>query len=364
MKNEMTGKERWLATFASKPVDRLVFWPKITYAYALHRNKQSVDYAGLAGSDKHSWSGSVFKEEYTNGASYSDIALDELTKRHIFKTKYGELKGLSKFDAKTHTWHPVEYPVQSLNDLKIMTEWFLAKVNTPDRDKIAAEKEQYKRHGEDTLVAAVIKGDTKGKSPLMNFLEFIAGIETGQYLLIDHPDETAALFEAMHKSLLTQLQITAEHSPADMVYLFEDTSTTLISPAQYKDHCFNMINDYGRALHAGGKLFALHMCGHLKALLPMLNETVSDIFEALSPPTVGDTDLVTARAACPTKAFMGGTNATMWQTSPQETIDYLQSQFDALPHLRGLVITSGGEMPPSCDLDYIKKVGDFVKSVR
>jgi len=364
MKNEMKGKERWLATFAQQPIDRLVFWPKITYAYNLHRNDKSTDFAELAGSDKHAWSGPVFTEGYTNGASFSETKLDELTARQTYITKYGTLTGLSKFDPVTNTWHPVEYPVQTLEDIKIMTEWFSSKVNSPDKEKIADAKLSYDKHGEDALVAAVLSGHVKGKSPLMNFVEYTAGIETGQYLLMDYPDETHELLKAMHKSLLSQLEITAEHSPADMVYLFEDTSTTLISPTQYKDYCFDMINDYGRTLNAGGKLLALHMCGHLKALLPILNETVSDIFEALSPPTVGDTDLVTARAACPTKAFMGGTNASMWQTSPKETINYLQSQFDALPHLHGLVITSGGEMPPSCDLEYIKTVGEFVKNMR
>jgi len=367
MKPEMTGKERWLAAMTLKPVDRIVYWPKIAYSYQYHRRLQKdaasvKDYLGYAGADHQGWVDGVYNENYVRGADFKSIILDENTVRQNYITTYGTLTGLTKNDVKTATWHPVEYPVKTIEDIKIMTEWFLSIECTPDSEKIKSAQKQYNQHGDTTVTTTCVGGAVNGKSPLMNFLEYLAGIDIGHYLLADYPAETSALLDAMHQNILSQIKITAEYSPAEVVYLYEDSSTLLTSPTQYQEHCFDYINDYGKALRDGGKLCCLHMCGHLKQLLPMLNQTVSDIFEALSPPTVGDTDLLTARKACPGKAFMGGTNAAMWMTSPDDVINYLNDQFSQLPHLRGLIITSGGEMPPSCDIGFIRRVGEFVKS--
>jgi hypothetical protein len=47
--------------------------------------------------------------------------------------------------------------------------------------------------------------------------------------------------------------------------------------------------DYVDVLHQHGKKAVLHMCGHLKALLPAIRETGLDGINAVTPPPVGNT---------------------------------------------------------------------------
>jgi hypothetical protein len=87
-----------------------------------------------------------------------------------------------------------------------------------------------------------------GESPLMYWIEWMAGIENAHLLLADHETEVETLFDAMHRVLLRKTEIMCENSPADAVYLTENTSTTLISPDQYRRYCARHIG----GCHAAG----------------------------------------------------------------------------------------------------------------
>ena len=69
----------------------------------------------------------------------------------------------------------------------------------------------------------------------------------------------------------------------------ENTSSTLISPDLYRTYSLPQIRDYVDVLHQHGKKAVLHMCGHLKALLPVVRETGLDGINAVTPPPVGTT---------------------------------------------------------------------------
>lgn len=196
----------------------------------------------------------------------------------------------------------------------------------------------------------------------MMFIERLAGIENAHYFLMDHPDEVEELFAAMHEDLLAKTRVAADAGVADCYYFIENTSTTLLSPNQYEQYCARHIHDYGSILSDAGKRVVLHMCGHLKGLLDQLSALPVHAFEAFTSPTLGNTTLADGREACPDVCLIGGTNAMLWMKSSSETIARLEENFDALPHHRGLVITSAGVMPPMCEPDTIKEVADWVRS--
>jgi uroporphyrinogen-III decarboxylase len=110
-----------------------------------------------------------------------------------------------------------------------------------------------------------------------------------------------------------------------------------------------------------GKNMVLHMCGHLKALLPDLNQIQVQAFEAFTSPTLGNTTLLDGRSACPGKCLIGGTNAILWTKTPEEIILKIEEDLDELPHHRGIVVTSAGVMPPLCKPETIKQVCEWVK---
>ena len=367
MTPEMTGKERWIAAIKMEPIDHFLFWPKFSRVYSRFQkgtqfgDMTTTEIMAWTGADADGWLPEITKEIRT----HTDLTIktDNQEKEIVFTTKYGTCKASYSLDEKTNSWHPTAYPIKTVEDIKIMTEWYRDIKHEIDRDILQEAVEKTAWYGDSTIVTTTV-GGLKSESPLMHFMEWLAGIVEGQFLIADYPDEVEELFHVMHQELKQRVRIHAAHSPAELVGLSENTSTTIISPTQYANYNIDHINEYGRIVHEHGKLFQLHMCGHIKNLLPQLATVEADSFEALTPPTVGDTDFVTARAACPNMNLIGGTNATMWVSTPEEVIAYLDDQFAQLPHHRGIVPSSGGELPPICPPAFVKQVCDFVKNYK
>jgi len=212
-------------------------------------------------------------------------------------------------------------------------------------------------HGDDAIIAVSI-----GKSPLMNLVEWLAGIENAHFLLEDYRAEVEELFAANLQNLLRQAELIVEHHPADIFYMVENTSSTLISPEQYRTYCLPQLSEVGKILQQADCPLVLHMCGHLKALLPDVKTLPAAAYEAFTSPTLGDTTLLDGRSVCPDVCLIGGTNATLWTRPLDEILATLANDLDALPHHRGIVVTSAGVMPPICSPETIRTVCEWVKA--
>jgi uroporphyrinogen-III decarboxylase len=357
--NEMTPKERWLAILHMQPVDRLPFWPKLDAAYPRAQVAPFCDMSVDAihdwiGSDKHVWISGGTREIRTRTSTR--VITSGKVRRTIFGTPYGDLERIDQFDEPSQAWHPRKFPVESLEDIRRMTDFYADARLEPDDTALHEIAQRVARVGTRGLTAHSI-----GESPLMHWVEWTAGIERAHYLLADHPRDVEALFEAMHRYLVAKTAILAERSPADVFYMIENTSTTLISPQQYRAYCYRHISDYGEICRANGRRMALHMCGHLKLLLPTLATLPVQAFEAFTSPTLGNTTLLDGRSACPDKCLIGGTNATLWTQSADEIIAQIEQDLDVLPHHRGIAVTSAGVMPPLCKPETIKAVCAWVK---
>ena len=355
----MTVKERWLAALRLQPVDRLPFWPKIDGAYA---RAQAAPFNGMdndalhawVGSDRHVWVGPGLKETRKRTAVDSTRTGDRI--RTVYRTPHGELEEVLQFDGGSQAWHPVVFPVRAVDDIRVMTAVYEDISVEVDRDALAQVTARVNDLGQDAATAAAI-----GTSALMQWVQVLAGVEMAHYLLLDYPEEVEALFAAMHRNLLRRAELTAECSPADTLYLVENTSTTLVSPEQYRQYWFPHIHAYAGITQRAGRILTMHMCGHLKALLPDLAQVPAQAFEAFTSPTVGNTTLLDGRTACPDKCLIGGTNASLWLEPAEKIIAQIERDLDALPHHRGIVITSAGVMPPRCASETVRAVCAWLK---
>ena len=143
----------------------------------------------------------------------------------------------------------------------------------------------------------------------------------------------------------------------------ENTSTTLLSPEIFEKYCWPHLYDYARLIKKYGKNHILHMCGHLKALLPRINQLPSDAIEAYTTPPVGDTTIADRSRWCPTKAVIGGTDATLWLRPLEEISVTLEQSIAQAGSLQGLVLTSAGVMPPRASIEKIRQVREFAKGI-
>ncbi len=358
----MTSKERWLASVKLEPVDRLVFWPKINNSYLSYQSDyfKKMDLDGLhawIGSDRHTGLTSIIRE--IRKTSFLDEQKDGNLRKLIYGTKYGSITATMKFDPSSQAWHPVEFPVKSRQDIEIMTQWYLDSEIDIDTEKLEQSKKEYEKIGQDAATTHSI-----GTTPLMVWVQHLAGIENCHYFLADYQTEVEELFDAMYSKIRRITEILAEHSIADLIYLVENTSTSLISPQQYKKYCYNYIFECGKILKQAGKPLLLHMCGKLKGLLSILSTLPVNGFEAFTSPPVGDTTLYDGRSKCPDKCLIGGTNAILWLEPAEKIISQIEKDLDILDNHRGIVISSAGVMPPFCRPETIKKVCEWIKEYR
>lgn len=355
----MTSRERWLAALRCQAVDRLPFWPKINDSY---RSSQAAPFSRMTDAELHGWIGS---DRHVGGPgcvkTIRNLTSTEQTqengiRRTLFHTPAGTLTSVDRFDALSCSWHPREYPVKGPRDIEAM-RWVFADVRLElDADELEKATALVRNLGEGGIAATGI-----GVSPLMDWLQHLAGIEQGLLLLTDCQADVQSLFEAMHRVLCRRAEIIADRAPYPIVYSVENTSTTIISPGLFRRYCLPHLLDYGRILSPAGKCHVLHMCGHLKAVLPDIASLPAAAIEAFTSPPVGNTTLLDGRAACPDKCLIGGTNAVLWLNDARTIIETLQRDLDALPDSRGVVVTSAGVMPPACNPQTIQQVGDWVK---
>jgi uroporphyrinogen-III decarboxylase len=307
------------------------------------------------GSDEHVGVPSCVREVRTRTSSTETTEGNRRTT--VYRTPFGETRMVRQFDAASQAWHPTVFPVHDRESLRMMTAYFEDTRAELDEARLAAARQRVAEVGEGGLTHTAI-----GESPLMYFVEWLAGVENAHLLLVDYPDEVEALFDAIHRLLLQKTELLAQHSPSDVLYMIENTSTTLISPRQYRTYCLPTITAYGEMTRSYGRVLFLHMCGKLKLLLPDLATLPAQAFEAFTAPPLGSTTLLDGRSACPDTCLVGGTHAMLWTRPAEEIIAQLEQDLDALPHHRGLIITSAGVMPPLCPPETIKAVAEWVQA--
>ncbi len=205
-----------------------------------------------------------------------DTVSGQVTLRRV--TPWGTLTTTLKND------HPVDYPVRSLEDLRILRAIWEASEYVEQAGMEESLVRLNRLIGDDGMYVP-----TLDPSPVQNLLEYEMGMENFYYLLDDHRREVEELLALMHSKRLREYEILARRTTAEVVIPVENTSSMAISPALYRDYSLPQIRDYVEVLHQHGKKAVLHMCGHLKALLPTIRETGLDGINAATPPPVGAT---------------------------------------------------------------------------
>ena len=346
----MTSRERLLAATNLAPVDRLPFWPKLDGAYFARYGERMgarsiSDFHRILGTDEHVMAGGGYRLECPAGISLD--TRETPSERVMTYTVHGHsMVERHVWDGPSCSWVPVQHPVETREDILRMTQFYEAARVVPDQEAID------RCHARFAQSPNALSGWVVGESPLMYFVEWTAGIAEAHFLLTDHQDEVEALFAAHQRLLLDTARFGIGHMRADLYYFIENTSTTLISPDQYARYCAPHIDEYGALFSAADKKLALHMCGHLRLLLPQLARSPAAAFEAFTSPTVGNVTMKDGRLALPGKCLMGGTNATTWLKPLPGVIAELEQALDGLDP-RGVILSSGGVMPPDCDPSVI-----------
>jgi len=210
-------------------------------------------------------------------------------------------------------WHHVEWPIKSLDDLR--TRRFICEHtrHEPDasvHDRLVAEI------GDLGIVAPHV-----ATTPVQELLQVGMGVEGFILALQDHRAEVEDLMARMHALNLESYEIVAA-SDVEVAILCENTSTRMISPALYERYSLGHVRDFGDVMHRYGKVAVVHMCGHIRALLPLIGRTGLDGIDALTPPPTGDTTPGEAWEAIGRQLVVHAVwDPTRWLTCPERDLE-------------------------------------------
>jgi hypothetical protein len=160
-------------------------------------------------------------------------------------------------------------------------------------------------------------------SPMQMLMIDWVGSEGGRfyYHLADHPDLVEGLYGALSRSREPLYEIAAQ-APAPVVLCGDNVDGVLVSPKLFQKYFMPVYEAQARALHAQGKLMAVHMDGRVSNLKDLIGETEIDIVEALHPPPMGDLPLSEALDAWPDKAIWVGFPGSVYAMGPEATRNY------------------------------------------
>ena len=362
--DEMTSRQRLLATYRRQPTDRIPYWAKVTNGNWRRAQPQRVrDWSDRELLDYIHADG-IFGSPRCVAAEAPRVSTERLDDGRggwtlVTRTPDGEMTERWAHDAATGTHHPVEFPVKTVQDLKRYRWLYEGRTCRTSDEEVARSRQR-----RDDVGPRGITLTGWGTSPLMHLIEHVLGQEQTVYFLADWPEETAELIGLMHRANCEMVRRVAEASAADVIVSVENTSTTLLSPALFERFCRAHLIDYGRIIEAAGKMHELHMCGLLLALLERIDGIPAASMEAFTCPPLGNTRLADGRAKAPSKALIGGTCVNVWwRQAPEQIERFIAGELDACRDHRGIVVTTAGVAPQACTAETFRAVGQWLATV-
>ena len=276
----------------------------------------------------------------------------------IYQTPVGDVReSYERRESSPWMAFPVEYKIKTLEDLKVYRYITEAQQHAPSYTNYLEVDQEIGRDGIATTPGPI--------SPFQMLLEVELGVENFYYFLADYPDEMVELMNIMHAKNMEACEIIVE-SPAEVVILYENTSTSYMSPPMFNRYILDHLNEYADLYHEAGKIVLIHACGTLKDIAEELGRGRYDGFCDIAPPPTGDLDLAEAKEVWGNrKVAMGGIDATAFVSlSPEEMKKHVRHILQRISSHRGVILGSGDAVPPGTPLETLRAVTEAVNEFK
>ena len=198
-------------------------------------------------------------------------------------------------------------------------------------------------------------------TPLHRLFVHLMGYERACYALADYPAEMSLLLDLILERHLEACRL-AMASPAPVILTPDNTNADFETPALFQRYALPYFKSVSELCHQHSKVHVAHMCGKLRALLPLIEQTQLDGIESLTPPPFADTQLWEARQALPGVCIIGGVSPHLLVGNYQrsEFEDYLHYLFQRMAPGDGWILSVSDDTPCDADIARFQWVSDFV----
>lgn len=360
MKSDVfTPKQRLLRSIAGEETDRVAWSPFLAYYWEnLPEKTQEMgqfSYMQELGADPLLRG---FYSLYTPVYHGCEVVTSERGGRRdiSYETPVGTLREAYTFAKSANSWFLTEHPVHTEEDFRILQYIF---ENIQLKENYGPFREMWKRVGDGGLVVPVF--GAFDKTPFQALVEHWCGTVDLTYALYDFPEVVEECLAAMEAAAVQAAEISVK-TEAEAFLFWEDSSTTNISPAFFEKYTAPTIQKWGAIMHENGKYLLHHACGHLRDLLPLMNQTPVDMIESISPPPTGNIDLDEAFTLLDSdKGLIGGIEPTFFENCSilelEERVDYLCK----MAGKRRFILANSDSCPPGVSHEKLCAVGRMIK---
>jgi hypothetical protein len=294
-----------------------------------------------------------FKTLYEGIEAHSEKKGD--TEAITLKTPVGSVTIVWKQLPGSYTWGPQEHFVKDINDLKVIRYLYEHIHYEPDYKEA---QDRYEAIGDNGLVLCYLP-----KSPFMEMVTQLAGIEVATYLLMDYPDEFEAVLNIMSRKVDEAAQIAVD-SPAECLMIPENLSSELVGKRMFKKYMRAYEEKWIKRIKEAGKYSFIHMDGTLRGLIKEVASTGFNVLEALTPAPVGDIPFEEIRNWTGEDTIIWGGIPGVYFTdliSDRDFDVFVMTVLEVMENASGYVLGVADQVPPGASWERVKRVSELVE---
>jgi len=359
----MTHRERLIAVFERRPLDRLPWVPDLGYWIQAERVRGTLPSRHQGPDGAHQVYMDLGACVYHGIGSWPATFTAEGVQESVEEKDGRQVKRITcdgHVLEEHRRWLPAsychaitKYPVTDVSELAIVREIFRRRRYAPN-PKANEPADRLKDYGLPVVPLP--------RSPLPALMADWIGVEGTVYMLADAREEmerTMAVIEEANDGFFECL----DRAESPIVHFCDNLSADTIT-SYWDRYCDDGYRRRINQIHAVGKYGVTHLDGATKALIPKLMAAGLDGIESLTPAPVGDITIdEMARLMQPHDGvFWGGLPGAMF--ARPFGWDDLKDMIDGLHRLyRGglrMIVASADLVPPDGDIESVRRVAEYL----
>lgn len=367
----MSFRERIVSIFEGKPVDKIVWQPRIekwyearmklddmpvayrnmSYLELCDRLKISPRYLPSVDKSRYIWETNAIRK--IEGKEVNIRTKEDERNIYIeYSTPFGELNEIRRKTVYGISNYITEYPVKNEKDLKI-----LRYILEQQRFEFCSDlfEKLDKEIGNRSLPIVVLP-----HAPLMRLILDFMGFERTVKMLWRQPEIIDHFIRIIEENDSKMEKIVRE-SPYRIVNFADNIHHDLCSPPLFRKYMLPNYQERTQEMHSAGKFCISHWDGYIGNLLSFVKETGLDALECVTPLPQGDVTLEQIHEALDGMVLMDGIPALLFLPwiSNEELRDYARKVIEMF--YPKLILGIGDLLPPNGDLEKVKVVGEVVE---
>ena len=295
----MTRKELNLAIFEGT-ADKVLWQPRLETWISHHMTHDTLPerFRGMSNLEIYDSMGCSIRYEASAGIQRFEDREDlvQIEERHPehsvvgWRTPTGEIRTVYQDiweDGNRVNHRIVEFPVQSVSDLRVATDLVERQRFRAQPEAFAAAATRVGHRAEPTMFLC--------SSGFTDLIKHCCGLVDTFYLLHDHPAEVEAYLEACDRRD-DRLLDEALKLPCRIFNLGDHATNEFTPPPILEKYLLPRWQRLSARLHAASRFVHSHWDGNSRLMLPYLRQTHLDGVEALTPEPMGDMTLEQIKA--------------------------------------------------------------------